>query len=167
MTYLITFSCYGHHLHGDPAGSVDKEHKVFRTPHVPPNPERQSFERGMMRHPKYAMNSVRREAALDAIRRGCQHRGWGLLAAQVRSTHVHIVVEATERPELIMNACKSYASQRLNELRLDASGQKRWTRHGSTRWLNQPSHIAAAITYELEEQGEPMSVHRLGGSERV
>lgn len=167
MTYLITFTCYGHHLHGDAAGSVDKEHKVFRTPHVPPNPERQSFERRMMRHPLYSLDRVWCEAVMEAIRRGSQHLEWGILAAQVRSTYLQIVVEATERPELVMNACKSYASKRLNELRLDAPGQKRWTRHGSTRWLNQPSHIAAAITYVLEEQGEPMSVHRLGGSERV
>jgi hypothetical protein len=73
---------------------------------------------------------------------------------------VHIVVEANEKPEMVMNACKSYASRRLNELGVDPPGQKRWTRHGSTRWLSHAPGITAAIAYVLNEQGESMSVYR-------
>ena len=28
VTYLITFACYGCHLHGDESGSVDREHNL-------------------------------------------------------------------------------------------------------------------------------------------
>src|SRR6266446_4923630 len=32
VTYLITFACYGCHLHGSESGSVDREHNVHGTP---------------------------------------------------------------------------------------------------------------------------------------
>ena len=34
MTYLITFACYGCHLHGSESGSVDHEHYVQGTGHA-------------------------------------------------------------------------------------------------------------------------------------
>lgn len=160
VTYLITFTCYGQHLHGDPAGSVDKMHRVRHTPHLAFDPAREDYERHIMRCAPYSLDQRRREEVIDAIQQGCKHRGWRLIAAHVRSTHVHIVVEAVDRPEMVMNACKSYASKRLNDLGLDPGGQKRWTRHGSTRWLNGASSITAAISYVLDEQGVPMSVYR-------
>jgi hypothetical protein len=34
MVYLLTFACYGCHLHGDEAGSVDRGHNVPGSPLV-------------------------------------------------------------------------------------------------------------------------------------
>ena len=48
---------------------------------------------------------------MAAIRRHCEHRGWNLLGAHVRSNHVHVIVEAEARPERIMNEFKSYAAE--------------------------------------------------------
>ncbi|HEX4228538.1 MAG TPA: transposase [Bryobacteraceae bacterium] len=69
------------------------------------------------------------------MRKHCAHRGWNLLAAHVRSNHVHAVVTADVRPERIMNEFKSYASRELNNLRSNGAHQRRWARHGSTRWV--------------------------------
>ena len=52
---------------------------------------------------------------LAVIQRHCAYRGWNLLAAHVRSNHVHIIVEAETRPEKIMNEFKAYASRELNQ----------------------------------------------------
>ena len=57
-----------------------------------------------------------------------------------------------------MRDFKVYASRRLNRLGVDPPNRKRWTRHGSTRWLRKPEHVAAAIEYVVEEQGEAMAV---------
>ncbi len=89
--------------------------------------------------------------------RECVYRGWSLLAAHVRSNHVHTVVEAEAPPERIMNDFKAYASRRLNRMGLEEPGRKRWARHGSTRWLWKPQHVSAAIQYILAEQGETPS----------
>jgi len=92
------------------------------------------------------------------LRQRCQQQQWTLLAAHVRSNHVHIVVDAEVRPERIMNDLKAYASRCLNQSGLDGATRKRWARHGSTRWLWKPEHVSAAIRYVVDEQGEAMAV---------
>ena len=47
-----------------------------------------------MDQPPYGLDAMRRDAVLEAIQQVCAHRGWCLLAAHVRTTHVHTVVEA-------------------------------------------------------------------------
>src|SRR6266496_3146556 len=73
--------------------------------------------------------------SIQAIQEVCGYRGWNLLAAHVRSNHVHTVVEAEAEPERVMNDFKIYASRRLTRMSLDEPNRKRWARHGSTRWL--------------------------------
>jgi REP element-mobilizing transposase RayT len=106
----------------------------------------------------YGLDPGRRKVVLAALRERCQQRQWALLAAHVRSNHVHIVVEAETRPERVMNDLKSYASRSLNQSGLDATNRKRWARHGSTRWLWKAKNVSAAIRYVVDEQGEAMAV---------
>ncbi len=153
MTYLITFACYGARLHGDPSGSVDRLHHVPGNRLVEPDPKRVTAELQRMDQPKN-----RREVVLYAIQDRCQQQQWKLLAAHVRTNHVHLVVEAEASPERIMNDIKSYASRCLNRSGLDPLGRRHWARHGSTRWLWKPEHISAAIHYVVREQGEALSV---------
>jgi REP element-mobilizing transposase RayT len=104
------------------------------------------------------LDEVRRNAVLAAIQEVSAHRGWYLLAAHVRTTHVHTVVEAEVPPERVMGDFKAYASRCLNRMGLDRRNRKRWTRHGSTRWLWKPQRVSAAIQYVVAEQGEAMAV---------
>ena len=135
MTYLITFACYGCHLHGHDSGSVDRVHNLPGSRLLEADPKRESAERQRMDQPPYGMDSNRRGAVLGAMVERCTDRHWSLLAAHVRTNHVHLVVEADVRPERIMNDLKSHASRCLNRQELDESTRKRWARHGSTRWL--------------------------------
>ncbi len=102
----------------------------------------------------YNLDAIRRAAVLGTIQEVCGHQAWDLLAAHVRSSHVHAVVAAETRPERVMNAFKAYAS-RLNRMEPD---RKRWARHGSTLWLWKPEQVAAAVQYVVDGQGEAMSV---------
>jgi REP element-mobilizing transposase RayT len=106
----------------------------------------------------YSMDRSRRETVLAAILECCLDRHWDLLAAHVRTNHVHIVIDADAQPERLMNDLKSYASRRLNGLGLDDPARKRWARHGSTRWLWKPDSISAAIRYVVDQQGDSMAV---------
>ncbi len=162
MTYLITFACYGQHLHGGESGSVDRQHNVPRTSILGVNSARVAAERELMDQPPYELDQIRRDAVLDAIQKVCAHRGWSLLAAHVRSNHIHTVVEAEIPPERVMNDFKVYASRSLNRMGLDQPARKRWSRHGSTRWLWKPQHVSAAIQYVVREQGDAMSVFESG-----
>ena len=118
-----------------------------------------------MEQAPYTLDQIRRDAVLEAIQKVCRYRNWCLLAAHVRTTHVHVVVEAEVPPERVMNHLKAYASRRLNEVGMDQPDRKRWTRHGSTRWLWKTEHVSAAIQYVVAEQGEVMSVFELNESE--
>jgi REP element-mobilizing transposase RayT len=158
VTYLITFACYGCHLHGNAVGSVDGAHNVPGTPILEEDLARAAFEQQRMDQAAYHLDRIRRDAVLEAIQGVCAHRGWNLLAAHVRSNHVHTVVEAEVPPERMMNDFKAYASRHLNRMRLEEPGRKRWARHGSTRWLWKAQHVSAAIQYVVAEQGDAMSV---------
>ena len=92
MTYLITFACYGCHLHGNAAGSVDPAHNMHATPILDENLARVEGEQERMDQRPYHLDSLRRDVVPEAIQGVCAHRGWNLLAAHVRSSHVHTVV---------------------------------------------------------------------------
>ena len=158
MTYLITFACYGCRLHGSESGSVDRDHNAPGTPILEVDSARIVSEGERMDQAPYHLDQIRRDAVLEAIQEVCVHRGWSLLAAHVRSNHVHTVVEAETPPERVMADFKAYASRRLNRMRLDEPNRKRWAYHGSTRWLWKPQHVSAAMQYVVAEQGEAMSV---------
>lgn len=111
-----------------------------------------------MLQPPYRLDQESRAAVLSVLRKHCDHRGWNLLAAHVRTNHIHAIVEADVPPEKVMNEFKSYASRELNRLDGDGPGRKRWARHGSTRWLWKDEDVRQAIRYVVEEQGEPMAV---------
>jgi hypothetical protein len=158
MIYLITFTCYGCHLHGDELGSVDRSHNLPGSRMLEPNLRRTAADKRWMAQPPYLLDATGRAAVLEALLEVCSCRCWSLLAAHVRSTHVHAVVEADTLPERVMNDFKSYASRWLNRMALDKPGRQRWARHGSTRWLWEVASVSGAIHYVVEEQGAPMAV---------
>jgi REP element-mobilizing transposase RayT len=159
MRYFITFACYGTHLHGDASGIVDQHHNTFGSPFAEASPQRRAAKLEQMDQAPYCLDHDRRAAVISALREVCLHRKWILLAAHARTNHVHVVVEAEVRPEMMMNTFKSYASRALNRLRNDEPGRKRWARHGSTRWLFKDEDVQEAIRYVISGQGEPMEVY--------
>ena len=71
-------------------------------------------EQRNMDQPPYRLDLKRRKIILEALLDRCLQQEWKLLAAHVRTNHVHVVVEAEVRPERIMNDLKSYGSRCLN-----------------------------------------------------
>jgi REP element-mobilizing transposase RayT len=158
MTFLLTFSCYGARLHGDEKGSVNRNHNCFRGRYIQPTPRLVAAEAALMREPPYRLDGLRRAIVLESILAVCARRGWMLLAAHVRETHVHAVLDAGDTPEPALNALKAYASRALNDAGLDDRDRRRWSRHGSTRWLWTRNAVEEAIRYVVAGQGQPMEV---------
>ena len=119
---------------------------------------RVSFEKHRLEQLPYVLDGERRASVLASLQEVCSHRGWALLAAHVRTNHVHAVIVGEDRPEKMLNALKAYSSRRLNEAGLDMPDRKRWARHGSTRWLWDEESVSAAIRYVVEGQGELMAL---------
>ena len=158
MRYFITFACYGARLHGDESGSVDRRHNLFGGRTLEADPERARAERRSMKQGPFQMDAGCRAIVLRTLAEVCSHRGWNLLAAQVRTNHVHVIVEAEVQPEKVMNDFKAYASRALNRIESNEPGRRRWARHGSTRWPWRDQDVGEAIRYVVEQQGEPMAV---------
>ncbi len=159
MVYLITFSCYGSHVPGDEI-FVSRRNNRVGARRSPPSSALASAARAAMIRPAQELDAEQRQIVLLAIVNVCRHRTWTLLAAHVRTAHVHVVVAGDVAPERIMNALKSYASRALN-------CHRRWARHGSTRYLWTPEEGANAIHYVVSKQGEPMAVYPPNGTPTV
>jgi REP element-mobilizing transposase RayT len=156
--YLITFSCYGSHLHGE-EGRIDRRNNMPGSRAMPADSKLLEQSKGLMNEAPYVLDAARRAAALRGMHQACASRECTLLAAHVRSNHVHAVVRGDTAPEKVMHALKAYASRALNARGLDIRGRKRWTRHGSTRYLWTQAQIERAIRYVVAGQGEPMEVY--------
>jgi REP element-mobilizing transposase RayT len=149
---LITWCCYGSHIPGED-GIVSKRNNHFGARVATPNVFFARASRVVMADKAFELGAAQREHVLRAIVEVCQYRDWVLLAAHVRTTHIHVVIDADIQPERIMRDLKSYASRALN------CPQPKWARHGSTRYLYSRETIANAVRYVLEKQGEPMAVY--------
>jgi REP element-mobilizing transposase RayT len=147
-------------MHGAAEGSVDRYHNRYGAPFAEPNPGLLAAQQRLMDQPPYRMDERRRHAVLEAVIDRCTRHDWRLLAAHIRTNHVHVVLESENKPEFVMTQLKCASSRRLNELGYDHPARKRWARHGSTQWLFTRESVQHAIRYVLEGQGEPLSTFR-------
>lgn len=109
----------------------------------------------MMHVPK-VLNDDARRVVHESIVDHCVVRGWEVRAINVRTNHVHVVVSCPPRvsPERVMTEFKLWATRRLREGRLIPPDGRLWTRHGSTRWINDERSLDAALAYVVEGQGK-------------
>ena len=61
------------------------------------------------------------------------------------------------QPQKAITQLKAFASRALN--RSGKQCRKRWSRHGSTKYLWGPSSVDAAVDYVVQQQGPPMAVY--------
>jgi len=156
LAYFITFTCYGTWLHGDERGSVDFEHSLPDTPLVMTDAIRVRKESVRLSDPPFLLDARSREAVDSSIREVCRYRGWHLHAWNVRTNHVHVVVAADAPPAKVLIDFKAYATRRLVETGFAAKGQRVWTKHGSTRYLNTARSLENACVYTNDHQGSDL-----------
>jgi REP element-mobilizing transposase RayT len=110
----------------------------------------------LLRSAPVMLEAADRLVVLRALLEVCQHRGWSMAAAHVRTNHVHVVVTAGAPPERIMGDLKAWSTRRLVEAGQRSRGARVWVRGGSRRVLWDQAAIVAARFYVLKEQGEPL-----------
>lgn len=154
LAYLLTWTCYGTWLHGDERGSVDRDHNAPLTPFLPADSRLQRASGSRLRHEPLILRVAARRVVHETITVHCQHRGWELIALNVRSNHVHVVVNCGDcSPENALSQFKAWCTRRLREARLVSAETRPWTNHGSTRYLWDESAVAGAAEYVEERQG--------------
>jgi REP element-mobilizing transposase RayT len=156
MTFLLTFNCYGTRLPGDKRGWVERARGINRGGYRGPSVALQAHARMLMSTSPYLLDLQRAECVLASIRSVSAFRSWDLLAAHVRTNHVHCVVGGVEFPNRAIADFKAYASRTLNQTE---GPRKRWAREGSTRVLRTERAIRQAIDYVANGQGQYMAVY--------
>jgi REP element-mobilizing transposase RayT len=159
LAYFITFTTYGTWLHGRDPGSVDTDHNEPHTPFLPGDPKTEQDMRDQMTQPEYRLEGDRRAVVLQTVLEVARHRGWQVWAIHVRSNHVHMIITAPTTPEKVMSDVKAWTSRRLREAFGESADRRRWTEHGSTRYVWTESVLADKIAYVVEGQGIPMAVY--------
>jgi REP element-mobilizing transposase RayT len=99
-----------------------------------------------MRAARATLSANSRRVVLESIRAVCEQQSWTLHAAHVRSTHVHVVLSSSAKPEAVMTKLKGYASRALGQT-------KCWSRHGSTEYIWSPHQLQSAIEKETSHLG--------------
>jgi hypothetical protein len=122
VAYLLTFNCYGTHLRGAADGSVDRARERRGGP-IEPSTKLVAFERRAMTGAEASLDPGEALIVLRAILEACVYRDWTLLAAHVRSTHAHLVVDGIMEASSAIRDFKAYASRALNQ----AGVRRRWS----------------------------------------
>ena len=155
LAYLITFRCYGTWLHGEERGSIDRRnYHRYGTPDMPANEKLLADERAALNTPPILLGRAQRNVVELAIQEVCEHRGYALHAVNARTNHVHSVVNASCKPEHVMDSFKAYATRKLREAGLLDQHVKPWARHGSTPYLWTEEQVERAIDYVINGQGD-------------
>ncbi len=158
VAYLITFTTSGTWLRGDERGSVDKQHSQYGSAFIAGSPALQRREGSALKNPPVTLARGEQKIVLDAILDVCRYRGWFAHAVHVRSNHVHVVVSGNESPERIMADFKAYATRAIKKHNSSKTIiKRRWTHHGSTKYLWTKESLASAIRYVKNEQGKTMA----------
>ena len=111
--YFLTFRTYATQLHGDARGSVDPKHNKFGTPRINANPNLQKVMRSQCAESAFILNKSQRETVLQSIINNAQFFKWNLIAAHIRSNHVHAIIQSTISKEKTMAKLIAWAINSL------------------------------------------------------
>jgi hypothetical protein len=111
LAYFITWATYGTWLPGDERGWVE-----YRRGRQLPDPIRKLEAQARMTEDACRLDAEQREVVERQVVETCRFRGWHLHAVNCRSNHLHIVVTAGQRPEVVRSQLKAWCTRRLKEL---------------------------------------------------
>jgi REP element-mobilizing transposase RayT len=156
LAYFISFRTCGSWLHGDLRGSIDRYNNRYRSSYIPPTPVWHHFNCQQLRVAPLTLGSRQRRSIEGAISETCEIRNWPLLALNVRTNHVHVVLSANRTSKLVLVALKANATRQLRQDGLRTHSFSPWARKGSRRNLWNERSVARAIEYVLYGQGDDL-----------
>ena len=156
LAYLISFRSYGTWLHGDKRGAIDRFNNHYGAPYLPPNDTWQHHNRKQLKTIRLILGARERGAVNKTVRETCDIRRWDLHACNVRTNHVHTVVTANSRADLVLNTLKANATRQLRNDKLWVHPFSPWAHKGSKIMLWTERSVADAIDYVLFGQGEDL-----------
>ncbi len=166
--WLLTWTCYGTWLPGDPrgfVGNVREEdgsravHNLPGTPYDEDLPLLEAWASQQLRGEPVTLGSQEADAMIAQYQQTAQIREWRLQAASVMFNHTHLVVgvPGDPDPQYLLETFKSWATRALKKLRPPPSSGRFWTAKGSKRKLADETAILAAVVYVVKKQSSPLA----------
>ncbi len=150
--HLLTWRTYGTWMPGDDRGWVDERNNGYGEPTRTPDPQQHNMAVGQMAAPPFTFSVPLRERVTEILHEACAWRGWPVLALNVRSNHVHLVVAGELGTGNPLTALKARVTSVLwEEGRIPRSASV-WSRGGSHRRLRRRSEVEAAVDYVMNRQ---------------
>lgn len=167
LAYFLTWPTYGTWLPGDERGWI-KHQRGWQLP----DPIQKQEAEARMTEDAFRLDDEQRALVNRQIAETCSFRGWTLHAVNCRSNHVHVVLTASQSPEVVRNQLKAWCTRRLKELEIarrletptrsvsegtnaPSIRENWWAERGSQRYINDEDSLEAAIRYVLDGQDKP------------
>jgi REP element-mobilizing transposase RayT len=157
LAVFFTFRCYGTWLHGDERGSVDRYNNIYGAPRIPENNDWKNYNKEELKQKPVTLNAAQRGSVDTAIREICHKRKWELFAINVRTNHVHSVINiGTKDSEQALNALKANATRQMRQDLLWLFDHTPWAKKGSRRNLWNEHSVVEASDYVINGQGDEL-----------
>ncbi|MGO8745357.1 MAG: transposase [Thermoguttaceae bacterium] len=155
LAYYLTWPTYGTWLPGDERGWVKRGCGI-----QPPDPIRKLEAEARMIEGACRLDHEQRAVVEKTIAEHCRIRGWELYAVNCRSNHIHVVVAANVKPEVVRSQFKAWCTRKLKELARyrNDDGEVRenwWAERGSQIYINDEDGLEAVIQYVRDGQDDP------------
>jgi len=147
LAYFHFFSNLWHMVTWRPTWLHRSLSQPLRRSYLPANEARQTRNHKRLKTDAFMLAAQARRSVETAIRETCSIRKWHLQAFNVRTNHVHTVVTASRKPELVLNALKSNATRRLRGDPLWTYQFSPWADKGSKIRLWNERSVANAINH--------------------
>ncbi len=147
IAILITWTTYGTWLPGDERG-WRKRNGGERLP----QPLLAEWCRRQMKGEAVLLKPHDRSTIEDACRRHCEHRGWHLFAVSARTNHVHVVVAADAKPQVVRDQLKANCTGSLRRQTVPLQADRTWTKGGDCEVLETDDDVHDAVIYVTEAQ---------------
>jgi hypothetical protein len=152
----ITWGTYGTRLHGDPRGTVDREHNERGAPVLGFDEGRWEREKGNLEFPPVELTHEQRIFIEETIPIICVRGHWEHITSAARLDHVHTVLKSPFNPETVRTLLKRWLGQEMAKYWPRQPGQTFWAECGSIRpILNQPYLINATDYVDKQRTSGP------------
>ena len=148
LAYFITWTTYGSWLPGDWRG-WRKTGEGSKTP----QPLLEAWSRDRLLGEPIILNKVQREKVEAVCHRHATIRRWSILTINVRSNHVHLVVNAlSHKPQAVRDQFKANATRVLRQEPDRTCTDKIWTRGGDCDLIDNDDELQRVLAYVVEGQ---------------
>jgi hypothetical protein len=155
LAYFITWNTYGTWLPGDQRGWVE-----YRRGWRLPDPILELEAAARMTEDACWLDPEQRKRVEAQVLETCTVRGWHLWAVNCRTNHLHAVLTADRKPEIVRAQLKAWCTRRLKELDEARRVQNPalplrenwWAERGSQRYVNDHDGLEAATLYVRDGQ---------------